>query len=144
MTDEKRTASATRSSGAARSIRFEGVTKRGFPLASLVLLATALAVCFTCTDVSGWSERWGRITPSAAFQLFGLFVAAALVGAVIGAILGLSNPSRWRGVLFGFIGGTIAGDVALLILLAPAPPIRSLTAVAVLIATAILVRWSAQ
>jgi hypothetical protein len=117
--------------------------KSGFPLASLALLITVFAALLVCADVDRWNEQYAWMTekPWRAFAIFG---GAALVGALIGVIFMFVTTLRWRARLLAPLAGIFAGELGVLILVAPGPIWRTIFAVGVLISTAIVFRLGAE
>ncbi|MFO0791307.1 MAG: hypothetical protein U0805_17750 [Pirellulales bacterium] len=78
------------------------------------------------------------------FWLIALFAAAAVLGAFIGMIsLGRRARSWWLFFVSPFIG-MLAGEVSLVILLAPGALWRTVVAITVLLAAAICIKITAD
>jgi hypothetical protein len=116
----------------------------GFPLASLALLATVFATALACTDLERWNQQYAWLSLNWPWRLVGLLGGAGLFGGLVGVVqLFLSGAwckARWVAPL----AGVLAGQVGALILVAPGPMWRTLSAVAVLLVATILFRIGAE
>jgi hypothetical protein len=118
--------------------------KASFPLASLALLITGCAAFLACADVNRLREQHGWLSQDWPWRVVGLFGGAALFGAIIGSAFMFKSKARWRTRLLSPVVGVVAGQIGLLILVAPGPIWRTVFAVVVLLVTAILFRIGAE
>ena len=116
----------------------------GFPLASLALLATVFATALACTDLERWNQQYTWLSLNWPWRLVGLLGGAGLFGGLVGIgqlfFSGARGKARWVAPL----AGVLAGQVGALILVAPGPIWRTLSAVAVLLVATILFRIGAE
>lgn len=116
----------------------------GFPLASLVLLVSALAILLSCIDVGRWREQYNWIAEDWWWRGVGLFGLAGLLGAGIGLIHLFVFGFSWRAFFIAPLVGAVAGEIGLMILMAPGPLWRTIFALGILVVTAILVRLTSD
>ncbi|MCI0333068.1 MAG: hypothetical protein L0228_07585 [Planctomycetes bacterium] len=118
--------------------------KASFPLASLALLITVFACLLVCADVERWREQYTWLAVDWPWRLVALFGGAALFGGLIGVGFMFASKLRWRARLLAPVAGILAGQVGVLLLVAPGPIWRTIFAVLVLLGTAILFRLGAE
>jgi hypothetical protein len=115
-----------------------------FPLASLALLVTVFAAALACTDLGRWEQQYAWLSTNWPWRLVALLGGVGLFGGLIGVahlfFSGVRGRSRW----IAPIAGVLAGEVGVLILVAPGPLWRTLFAISVLLGTAILLRLGAE
>jgi hypothetical protein len=132
-------------------------TSGGFSLASLALLITVVATMLASADVELWKKQyvwlsdqrplmplawmWIFIGVQPALLLFG---GAVLFGGLIGLVHWFLDGFRRRTLLVAPLSGALAGCIGMLILVAPGPFWRSLSAIVVLLMTANLLRLGAE
>ena len=116
----------------------------GFPLASIALLVTVVAVALACTDLHRWHRQYRWLAEDWPWRLVALFGGAGLFGGLIGLahvfLAAVSGRTRWVAP----IAGILAGQIGALILIAPGPMWRTLFAISVLLVTTILLRLGAE
>ena len=71
----------------------------GFPLASLALLVTAIAIALACADLERWREQYAFLTARGPGPLIIFFVAAGFFGALIGLVHLFLHGFTWRSFL---------------------------------------------
>jgi hypothetical protein len=120
------------------STRVEG----GYPLAAVVLLVTTVAALLACIDMP--RVRQGIAVLDVQVQHIVGLGAVVVSGAAIGGILGLTRPRWIRGALFGASTGAVTALMLILLTVAPANLWQCLSAMALLVATSIVVRWKAR
>jgi hypothetical protein len=108
-----------------------GTTEQSFPLIALLQLATFMAAITACVDSKALLKRVDQAAQNP--------LEAAAVGA-IGFLIGLGQLRMARSALVGGAVGAAFGLAILAIYLAPAPPIRTAGAVAVLLVSTIAIR----
>jgi hypothetical protein len=116
----------------------------GFSLASLALFVTACAVFLTAIDVERCRRQLGQMWVNDSGMVVTMFVAAAIVGGVVGLARLLVSGFSWRMLVFAPLTGGLVGAAAVLILIAPGPLWRSLVAVGLLLATTNFLRLGAE
>ena len=109
----------------------------GFSLASLALLVTACAVFLTAIDVDRCRQQLSRMWSTDSSFVIGIFIAAAIVGGLIGFFRLFFAPFNLRLLLF-------APLVAILVLIAPGPLWRSILAILLLLATVNIFRLGSE
>ena len=127
---------------AARSKSHRGPA--GFPLAALALAITSLAVVLACSDAERWREQYEWLEADWPWRPIMLFGSAALLGGLIGIGYMFVSTARWRVRLFAPIAGVLAAQLGVLVLVAPGPMWRTIFAVTILLATAILFRLGTE
>src|SRR5262245_2384773 len=93
--------------------------RAGFPLASLVLLVTAFACLFASTNVELWREQLVWLKEDWPWRVVALFGGAAFVGLLIGCRYLFVGGVSWRTRLLAPLAGIMAGEIGVLILVAP-------------------------
>lgn len=116
----------------------------GFPLASLALLVTVLAASLACTDLGRWDQQVAWLEENWPWRLAALLGGVGLFGGVVGVIHLLFSAARGRARWIAPLAGVLAGELGVLILIAPGPLWRTLFAIAVLLVTTILLRLGAE
>src|SRR6476620_8709087 len=119
-------------------------SQSGFPIASLALLITVFACLLVCADIARWHEQYLVLTANGSWWLAILVVVAGFIGALIGLIRAFVSRARWRMRLLAPIGGMLAGEAALFVLIAPGPVWRTIFAICVLLGAAVLFRIDAD
>jgi hypothetical protein len=127
----------TRSQGAPRA-------RSSFPLASLALLMTAFAASLACTDVARWSQQYQWLSQNWPWRLAALLGGVGLFGGLIGLGHVFFAAARGRARWIAPLAGVLAGQVGVLILVAPGPMWRTLFAISVLLGTTIALRLGAE
>jgi drug/metabolite transporter (DMT)-like permease len=115
-----------------------------FPLASLALLITGFAALLACADVQRWRQQYSWLSEDWPWRLVGLFGGAAIFGGLIGAGFMFKSKKRWPIRLLAPVSGILAGEIGVLILVAPGPIWRTIFAVVVLLGTAVVFRLGAE
>jgi hypothetical protein len=120
-------------------------SRRGsFPLASLALLVTVFAAALACTDLGRWNRQYAWLSEHWPWRLVALLGGVGLFGGLIGIahlfLAGVKGRARW----IAPIAGVLAGEVGVLILVAPGPIWRTLFAISVMLGTTILLRLGAE
>jgi hypothetical protein len=119
-------------------------TRGSFPLTSLALLITVFAAALACTDLSRWDQQYAWLSENWPWRLVAVFGGVGLFGGLIGVahlfFAGVKGRARW----IAPIAGVLAGEVGVLILVAPGPIWRTLFAISVLLCTTILLRLGAE
>jgi hypothetical protein len=122
----------------------DSATRGSFPFASLALLVTVLAAALACTDLDRLQAQYAWLSVSWPWRLVALLGIAGLFGGMIGVaqifVSGVRGRARWVAPL----AGMLAGQVGVVILLAPGPMWRTLFAIGVLLAATILFRLGAE
>lgn len=116
-----------------------GTTEQSFPLIALLQLATFMAAITACVDSKELLKNIEQAAQDPLEAASVALLAAAAVGA-IGFIIGLGQLRMARSALVGAAVGAAFGLAILAIYLAPAPPIRTAGAVAVLLVSTIAIR----
>jgi hypothetical protein len=116
----------------------------GFPISALGLLVTVFACLLVCADFPRWHEQYRALTANGSWWLVALVAVAGVVGAVIGLVRAIVSRSGWRMRLLAPVGGMLAGEAALFILIAPGPVWRTIFAITVLLGAAVLFRIDAD
>lgn len=116
-----------------------GTTEQSFPLIALLQLATFMAAITACVDSQALLKNIDQAAQNPLEAASVALLAAAAVGA-IGFIIGLGQLRMARSALVGAAVGAAFGLAILAIYLAPAPPIRTAGAVAVLLVSTIAIR----
>src|SRR4051794_28465900 len=119
-------------------------SKGGFPIAALALLVTVFACLLVCADIPRWHQQYRVLTANGSWWLAILLAVAGVVGAVIGFIRALVSRSGWRMRILAPIGGMLAGEAAVFVLIAPGPIWRTIFAITVLLGAAVLFRLDAD
>ena len=115
-----------------------------FPLASLALLVTVLATALACSDFERLRAQYEWLSISWPRRLVAVLGGAGLFGGLIGVAQMFLSGARGRARCVAPIAGVLAGQVGVLILLAPGPLWRTLFAIGVLLAATILFRLGAE
>jgi hypothetical protein len=84
------------------------------------------------------------LTASGPWWLALLIAVAGILGGIIGLVRALISRASWRMWVLAPLGGIVAGEVALFVLLAPGPVWRTIFATAVLIGASVLFRLDAD
>jgi hypothetical protein len=116
----------------------------GFPIASLALLITTCACLLASADIKRLHEQYLVLSAGGSWWFIVLVAAAALIGGLIGVISIFFSRTSWRVRLLAPLAGMLAGEVGLLILLAPGPIWRTIFAVSILLGAAIVLRLDAD
>lgn len=116
-----------------------GTTEQSFPLIALLQLATFMAAIMACVDSKALLKSIDQASQNPLEAAIVVLLAAAAVGA-IGFIIGLGQLRMARSALVGGAVGAAFGLAILAIYLAPAPPVRTAGAVAVLLVSTIAIR----
>jgi hypothetical protein len=115
-----------------------------FPIASLALLVTVFAAALACTDFNRWNKQLAWLADDWPWRVVMLLTGVGLFGGLIGVahlfLSGARGRSRWIAPL----AGVLAGQLGVMILLAPGPMWRTLFAISVLLATTIVLRLGAE
>jgi hypothetical protein len=119
-------------------------TESSFPFASLALLVTVLAAALACTDFDRLRAQYEWLSVSWPLRLVAVLGSAGLFGGLIGVAQIFLSGARGRARWVAPLAGLLAGQVGVLILLAPGPLWRTLFAVGVLLAATILFRLGAE
>jgi hypothetical protein len=119
-------------------------TESSFPFASLALLVTVLAAALACTDFDRLRAQYVWLSVSWPQRLVAVLGSAGLFGGLIGVAQIFLSGARGRARWIAPLAGVLAGQVGVLILLAPGPLWRTLFAVGVLLAATILFRLGAE
>jgi hypothetical protein len=118
--------------------------KLGFPLASIALLTTVLAGLLACVDVERLHHQLAWLHAGGPWRI-ALFVGgAAVFGAIIAITILFATGFRWRLFFIATLVGIVAGQLGLLLLMAPAPIWRAIFAVGVLVISAVVFRAGAE
>jgi hypothetical protein len=118
--------------------------KSSFPFAALALLITVFAALLVCADVERWRQEYAWLTRNSPWPLVALFGGASLFGGLIGAGYMFVSRASWRARLMAPLAGILAGEIGVLLLVAPGPIWRTIFAVSILVGTAILFRLGAE
>ena len=116
-----------------------GGTEQSFPLIALLQLATFMAAIAACVDSQELLKRVNQAAQNPLEAASVVLLAAAAVGS-IGFVIGLGQLRMTRSAVAGSAVGAGFGLAILAIYLAPAPPIRTAGAVAVLLVSTIAIR----
>ena len=119
-------------------------TTAGFPIASLALLITTCACLLASADMKRWHEQCLALSANGSWWLVILVATAGLIGGFVGLISLFFSRISWRVRLLAPPAGVLAGEAGLFILLAPGPVWRTLFAVGILLAAAIIFRLDAD
>lgn len=119
-------------------------SRGSFPLASLALLVTVLAAALACTDLARLHEQYEWLKVSWPWRLVSLLGAAGLFGGLIGVGQLFLSGARGRARWIAPLAGVLAGQVGVLILLAPGPMWRTLFAIGVLLTATVVFRLGAE
>jgi len=119
-------------------------SRGSFPLASLALLVTVLAAALACTDLDRLQQQYEWLKVSWPWRLVALLGAAGLFGGIIGVAQLFLSGARGRARWIAPLAGVLAGQVGVLILLAPGPMWRTLFAIGVLLTATVLFRLGAE
>ena len=115
-----------------------------FPIASLALLVTVFAAALACTDFHRWDQQIAWLADDWPWRLVALLTGVGLFGGLVGVahlfLSGARGRSRWIAPL----AGVLAGQLGVLVLLAPGPMWRTLFAISVLLGTTIVLRLGAK
>jgi hypothetical protein len=115
-----------------------------FPLASLGLLVTVFAAALACTDLHRWEQQYAWLSQDWPWRLVALFGGVGLFGGLIGLAHLFFSTTVGRARWIAPFAGILAGQLGVLILIAPGPLWRTLFAIAVLLGTTILLRLGAE
>lgn len=88
--------------------------RRGFSLASILLLTVLVAVFFAAVATG----MMGRDRPNKDL-LAGCAVGGSVLGSVVGTAIGLNRDRRIRGLVLGLLAGAISGAMAGVLLAIP-------------------------
>jgi hypothetical protein len=116
----------------------------GFPIAALALLITTCACLLVSADTKRLREQYLAISAIDSWLFIILVGVAGLIGGLVGLSALFFSRTSWRVRLLAPPAGILAGETGLFILLAPGPVWRTIFAVAVLLAAAILFRLDAD
>jgi hypothetical protein len=116
----------------------------GFPLAALALLVTAFACVLACIDMPRWRIQYAALEAAGAGRTAEVFVGAVMFGGIVGIFYSVRRRLGWRTLLTSPLIGGIAGAIGVVVLLAPGSLWRTVLAVAVLLASAVVFRWGAD
>jgi hypothetical protein len=119
-------------------------TRSSFPLASLALLITVFAAALACTDVDRWRQQYAWLSQGWPWRLVALLGGVGLFGGLVGVVHMSVSAARGRARWIAPLAGVLAGQVGVLILVAPGPIWRTLFAIAVLLGTTIVLRLGAE
>jgi hypothetical protein len=115
-------------------------TRGSFPLASLGLLMTVFAAALACTDLDRWEQQYVWLSQNWPWRLVALFGGIGLFGGLIGLAHVFFSSATGRARWIAPFAGVLAGQLGVLILVAPGPMWRTLFAISVLLGTTILLR----
>jgi hypothetical protein len=118
--------------------------KSSFPFAALALLVTAFASLLVCADGDRWQQQYGWLSQQWPWRMLAVFGGAALFGGFIGLGYMLFSRASWRVRLMAPVAGILAGEIGILLLVAPGPIWRTIFAVSILVGTAVLFRLGAE
>lgn len=118
--------------------------KSSFPIAALALLVTVFAALLVCVDVDRWREQYSWLSQDWPWRMVGVFGGAALFGGLIGVGYMFVSRASWRVRLMAPLAGILAGEIGILLLIAPGPIWRTIFAVSILVGTAVLFRLGAE
>lgn len=116
-----------------------GSTEQSFPLVALLQLATFMAAIAACVDNQELLKQLDRAVEEPLGAAAAVLAAAAVAGA-IGFVIGLGQLRGIRSAMLGAAFGAAVGVTILSIYLAPAPPLRTAGAVAVMLLSTIAIR----
>jgi hypothetical protein len=119
-------------------------TRSSFPLASLALLVSVFAAALACTDVDRWQQQYAWLSQDWPWRLVALLGGVGLFGGLIGVVHMFVSAARGRARWIAPLAGVLAGQVGVLILVAPGPIWRTLFAIGVLLGTTIVLRLGAE
>ena len=122
----------------------DSATRGSFPFASLALLVTVLAAALACTDLDRLQVQYAWLSVSWPWRLVALLGSAGVFGGLIGVGQMLLSGARGRARWVAPLAGMLAGQVGVVLLLAPGPMWRTLFAIGVLLAATILFRLGAE
>jgi hypothetical protein len=107
-------------------------------------LVTVMAAALACTDFNRWNQQFAWLMEDWPWRVVALLAGVGVFGGLIGVahliLSGVRGRSRWIAPL----AGVLAGQIGVLILLAPGPLWRTLFAISVLLATTIVLRLGAE
>ncbi len=115
-----------------------------FPLASLALLVTVLAAALACTDLNRLQQQYEWLKVWWPWRLVLLLGSAGVFGGIIGIAQLFLSGARGRARWVAPLAGVLAGQVGVLILLAPGPLWRTLFAIGVLLTATVVFRLGAE
>jgi hypothetical protein len=118
--------------------------KSSFPFAALALLVTVCASLLVCADAERWRQQYGWLSEDWPWRLLAVFGGAALFGAIVGIGFMFASRASWRVRFMAPIAGILAGQIGILLLIAPGPIWRTIFAVSILVGTAVLFRLGAE
>jgi hypothetical protein len=121
-----------------------GRSRTSFPLASLALLITVFAAALACTDLTRWNQQYAWLSQDWPWRLVALLGGVGLFGGVIGVFHIFMSAAKGRARWIAPLAGVLAGQVGVLILVAPGPIWRTLFVIAVMLATTIVFRLGAE
>lgn len=116
-----------------------GSTEQSFPLVALLQLATFMAAIAACVDNQELLKQVERAAKEPFWAALIVLAAAAVAGA-IGFVIGLGQLRGTRSAMLGAAFGAAVGVTILCVYLAPAPPLRTAGAVAVMLLSTIAIR----
>jgi hypothetical protein len=119
-------------------------TRSSFPLASLALLISVFAAALACTDIDRWHQQYVWLSQGWPWRLVALLGGVGLFGGLVGVVHVFVSATRGRARWIAPLAGVLAGQVGVLILVAPGPIWRTLFAVGVLLGTTIVLRLGAE
>jgi hypothetical protein len=119
-------------------------SRGSFPLASLALLVTVLAAALACTDLDRLQQQYEWLKVWWPWRVVLLLGAAGVFGGIIGVAQLFLSGARGRARWVAPLAGVLAGQVGVLILLAPGPLWRTLFAIGVLLTATVLFRLGAE
>lgn len=122
-----------------RSLPFR--SDESFSLQALFLLVTAVAALLACIDFSALSEETDRMLAGNFSEVVFMVLTTAVLGAVVGAGVGLGQLRPLRGAAICGLAGSIAAVAILMTCVAPARPIQAAVAVALPVVMTLLLRF---
>ena len=126
------------------SVTLPKKSSAGFPLAALALLITAFACLFASIDLKRWHEQYQALSANKSWTFVILVAVAGTIGGLVGLLSLFVSRGSWRVRLLAPLAGILAGETALFLLLAPGPVWRTIFAIGVLLAAAIVFRLDAD
>jgi hypothetical protein len=118
--------------------------KSSFPFAALALLVTVFASLLVCADIDRWNQQYGWLSQQWPWRMVAVFGGAAMFGGTIGLVYMFVSRASWRVRIMAPFAGILAGEMGILLLVAPGPIWRTIFAVSILVGTAILFRLGAE